>query len=219
MKLPVSEVEAANLARAVHAAMNTVIEEVGTSFDIDRLCKEPLRPGAKIFDKEVNVVALAAAISRITATAELFGVDAQTLVSLARYPKEAAHRHKLLARIARFLGRMSSLFYPDMDDDCGTVDVEGDDQADSAHDNDNDDDICEPETDDDKDCDGHDDEIECAAARPASKRDGELKRLEAAVTERFETVCWAREETELAMGDLEQSFRALIKAKDAHRDD
>src|SRR4051794_37010084 len=100
MKLPVSEVEAANLARAVHAAMNTVIEEVGTSFDIDRLCKEPLQPGAKIFDREVNVVALAAATGRITATAELFGVDAQTLVSLAKYPKEAAHRHKLLARIA-----------------------------------------------------------------------------------------------------------------------
>lgn len=217
MKLPVSDVEAANLARAVHAAMNTVIQEVGTSFDINRLCKEPPQPGAKVFDNEINVVALAAATSRITATAELFGVDAETLVSLARYPKEAAHRHKLLARIARFMDRMSSLFYPDMGDDCGTVDVEGDDHADSAHDNENEDDTCEPETDDDKDCDGRDDEVECAAARPASKRDA--KRLEAAVTERVETVCWAREETELAMGDLEESFRALIKAKDAHRDD
>ena len=219
MKLPVSDTDAANLARAVHAAMNTVIQEVGTSFDINRLCKEPPQPGAKVFDKEINVVALAAATSRITATAELFGVDAETLVSLAKYPKEAAHRHKLLARIARFMDRMSSLLYPDIDDDCGTADVEADDHADSAHDNDHDDDTCEPETDDDKDCDGGDDEIECAASRPASKRDGELKRLEAAVTERVETVCGAREETELAMGDLEESFRALIKAKDARRDD
>ncbi|HTA92768.1 MAG TPA: hypothetical protein VK745_24490 [Polyangiaceae bacterium] len=223
MKLPVSEAEVATLASAFHAAMNTVIEEVGTDFDINRLCKKPPKPGAKVFGKQINVVALAAATSRITATAELFGVDAQTLVSLAKFPQEAVHRHKILARIAESIGCMSSSLYPDTDDDYETDDVKADDRADGGHDNDEDDDDDE-ETNDDHETDGEDgdeaddDEIEFAAAHAPSKREGELKRLEAAVTESVETVCWAHDETERAMDNLEESFRALIKAKDAYRD-
>lgn len=113
MKIPVSEVEAITLALALHKAVNTVVQEVGTGFDIRHLCEAPPQPGSKCLKKKVDVVALAAASARVDAIAELWGVDVSNLVALTRHPEEAVHRHELLARVSRHMSRLPSVFYPD----------------------------------------------------------------------------------------------------------
>jgi hypothetical protein len=184
MKIPIPQYNALQLAEALHESANTVIEQVGTCFDIDQLHKKPLQPGEERLQKKVDAIALALAVARIKATAEVFGVASDDLVRVLKYPKEGVRRYKLLARIAQFVTRMPSLLYPEDPDAKGGQAAADEGASDDDH-----------ETDD------------------------ELERLEAAVKAQVETACWARDETEIAIDELEQSFRALIKAKDARSDE
>ena len=156
-------------------------------------------------EAQARVLAAAEGIAYLDGVADGNGVGVQGLVDAIKFPDRSARARPFLAKVAKLAKALPSVLLADDED----TDTDSGDKTFEANDGD--------ETDDGDDGDDGLHNLEAAFA--PSKRDDELKRLEAAVNQRVETVCWAREETEIAMGDLERSFRALIKAKDAHPND
>gem|GEM_PF-3753603 len=128
------------------------------------------------------ILEIADGISYLNGVADGNDVDVEQLVDAIKFADHTAQTVPFLVNVAKFAKELPSVLLAD-DDETNEEISEAREASETFEANGDFDD----ETDDDS-----------------------LERLEAAVKKDVDTVCWAREETELAMHDLEQSFRALI---------
>lgn len=146
----------------------------------------------------LRVVAAAKGIAYLNDLADSNGVGVQNLANAIKFPNRRHRSQPFLAKVAKLAKELPAVLDADdagADSVVETFEASGAEEADDAE------------------------MHELEAAFGSSKRDEDLRRLQSAVNEQLETVRWAREETEIAMDKLEDSFRALIKAKDAQGDD